>query len=268
MIQASRQLCQRAALAVLLLGAAASPASAQWLPSIQGLLGRPWDDRGFFNVNFASQAADRRSIATDAFPLYQETAIFESTVNVSSAAVADVMGAWRLWRNLAVGLAYSGYSDSTDAVFTASIPDPLFFDSPHPAGAVLGGQKHRENAVHLSALWMRPVTDKIDVAVFAGPSFILLSKDLVTGFDVVPGTSELASIHTTRISETGTGGHIGFDVRYTIREDLNIFGFSRIRKLGAGIFVRYSAASVDANVQGGSIDLGGLNYGIGLRVGF
>jgi len=262
MILALRQICRYSGLCLLLFAAAASPASAQ------GLLGRPWEERGFFNVNFASQASERRSVVTNGIPIYDQTATFSATVDVSSASTVDVMGGWRVWRNMAVSLGYSRYSDSTDALVSASIPDPLFFDSPHPASALLGGQKHRENAVHLSALWMRPVTGKIDVAVFAGPSFISVSKDLVSGLSVAPGTSEVASVSTSRISETGVGGHIGFDIRYTIREDLNVFGFFGIRKLGAGIFVRYSAASVDANVQGGTVDVGGLNYGIGLRVGF
>jgi hypothetical protein len=35
-----------------------------------------------------------------------------------------------------------------------------------------------------------------------------------------------------------------------------------------GFFLRYSGGSVDAPVVGGSINVGGLNYGAGVRLGF
>jgi hypothetical protein len=41
-----------------------------------------------------------------------------------------------------------------------------------------------------------------------------------------------------------------------------------VRHVGVGFFLRYSGGSVDAPVAGGAINVGGLNYGAGVRLGF
>jgi len=251
----SRQFCQLTGLALVLLGMTASTAVAQ---------GRPWDDNGFLNINFAQQTTDRSTVVAGRVPIYGEEAIFESRTSVGSSSMFDIMGGWKVYRNIAVGIGYTRYSDPTTARVSGTIPDPLFFDRPHPFDTLLTNQEHTENAVHLSASWMIPLGDDLDVMVFAGPSFISLSKDLVTGITVENGTSNVESVTASSISETGVGGHIGLDIRYTVLEEL-----SGIRKLGFGVFFRYSGASVDAgSVQGGKIDVGGASYGIGLRIGF
>ncbi len=254
MIPGSKRLCQLAGLALILGGVTASPVAAQ---------GRPWNDRGFLNINFAQQTTERTTVVSDGVPIYGETATFESSVSVGSASMFDIMGGWRVWRNMAVGIGYTRYSDPSNAVVSGSIPDPLFFDQPRAFTTIVPDQEHTENAVHLSATWMIPLGNDLDIAVFAGPSFISLSKDLVSGITVQDGTSSLGSVTSSSVSKTGVGGHIGLDIRYTVLEDL-----AGISKMGFGLFFRYSGASVDANVQGGKIDLGGYNYGVGLRIGF
>jgi len=254
MILGSRRFCQFCALALLLLAATASAAAAQ---------GRPWEDNGFLNINFAQQTTERTTVSFGSVPIYGEEAVFESRTSVGSAAMFDIMGGWKVYRNIAVGLGYTRYSDPTNARLTGTIPDPLFFDRPHPFETLLTDQEHTENAVHLSATWMIPLGENLDVAVFAGPSFISLRKDLATGITVRDGTSELESVTTSRVAATGVGGHIGLDIRYTVLENM-----SGIKKMGFGVFFRYSGASVDADVQSGKINLGGANYGIGLRIGF
>jgi hypothetical protein len=254
MILGSRQFCQLTGLALVLLGVTASTAGAQ---------GRPWEDRGFVNINFAQQTTERTTIVTGTVPIYGEDATFESAVRVGRASMFDIMGGWKVWRNLAVGIGYARYSDPSTAVVTGAIPDPLFFDTPHAFSTLIAGQEHTENAVHLSATWMVPLGDNLDVAIFAGPSFISLRKDLASGITVEGGTSNLESVTTSRVSGTGVGGHVGLDIRYTVLEDM-----AGISKIGFGLFFRYSGASVDANVQGGKVDVGGASYGLGIRIGF
>ena len=54
------------------------------------------------------------------------------------------------------------------------------------------------------------------------------------------------------------GYHLGVDFRYLF-----------IRNAGLGAFVRYTSGSVDTSVvDGGKIDVGGFQYGVGLRVRF
>jgi len=258
------------ALAVVLIGVAASTASAQGVVGrTVDLLTQPWTDHGYFNVNFARQRAERSVEIATSFPLYDETATFGSRVTVDRASVTDFMGGVRVWRNLAVGVGFSQYKDPTSATYTASVPDPLFFDRPHVSSGGIPGQQHTEKTVYLSALWMIPIRDNLDVAVFAGPSFVSLDKDFVTGITVAPGTADIASFTTSRISESSTAVHFGIDIRYTI-DVADVPGIRKagsiVRKVGIGVFARFSGGSVDSAF--GTIDVGGTQYGVGLRIGF
>jgi hypothetical protein len=143
------------------------------------------------------------------------------------------------------------------------IPDALDFDDPHTESIAVDGLSHTENAVHLSAVVVAPLTDKIHLSVFAGPSFTSVAKDVVGDVVLTTTTPNLQGAVTTRVSETAAGGHIGFDVRYRVYDQIG-----PVQHVGVGFFLRYSGGSVDAPVVGGSINVGGLNYGAGVRLGF
>ena len=239
---------------VALLGGTVKSASAQM---------HPWTDRGFVNVNFGFQTKARTAIAEDRQPLYDEEATGRARISVGNAPVVDVAGGWRLWRNLAVGVAFSRYSDSSDGTLSVSIPDPLIFDMPHQAGLIVPGLEQTEFATHLSAVWVMPITDKIDIAISAGPSFFSVSKDVITGLTIAPGGTTVTNVATGNVSKNGVGGHIAFDAQYVLLEDAGPF-----RTVGAGLFVRYGTAKLDFDELLDQLEVGGLNYGIGARLRF
>lgn len=229
-----------------------------------------WGDVAFVNVSFGGQTNARSVTARGSQPLYDEQATWESTLGVNGGGLFDIavgrrIGSEGLWSNLAVGLGYSSYSDETSATVVASIPDTLFFDRPHIDSATLSGLDHRERGVHLTAYWRLglPVTP-VRVVVFAGPSFYSLRKDLPGDIGVAPGGVELTAVGSQRVSESGVGGHIGFDFQYPLMSTT-----SSADSLAVGLFLRYAGGSVDVPaVDGGSVDVGGFNYGIGIRAGF
>lgn len=247
--------CGWTLMVVTLVGIGARGASAQTM--------HPWTDRGFVNVNGGFQTQARTATAEGSQPLYDEDATFEASIGVGNAPLIDVAGGWRLWRNLAVGIGVSRYSDTSGTTLVASIPDPLFFDTPHQASVPVSGLRHTEVATHVSAIWVMPFTDTIDVAISFGPSVYAVSKDVVTGISVAPGTTSLTDVSTGTVSETGVGGHVALDVHYILLEDLGPF-----RTVGAGLFLRYGTASIDVDGIDGSLDVGGLNYGLGVRLRF
>ena len=118
----------------------------------------PWTQRGFLSINFGGQPEARTSIVRADFPLYEETATFESTIAVGSASLFDISGAVRVWGNFAVGLGWSRYSDTGSASVLTSVPDPLVFDAAVQATTNVPNMKHSESGVHLSAVWVLPVT--------------------------------------------------------------------------------------------------------------
>ena len=236
--------------------AGATPARAQAV--------QPWTDRAFVNVNVGAQTKARRYEVTGSFPLYQETATYETSLTTGDGPVIDVAGGYRIFRNLAVGLGVTRYSDSHDATVSGVVPDPLFFDTPRASSLALNGLDHAETAVHLSAAYVVPVQalDGLDVVVFGGPTFFSLDKDVLGAVSVAPGGAELSDAAITSVSGSGTGAHVGLDVTYIALRRAGL-------GVGIGLFVRQSTATVDVpEVDGGEVKVGGLNYGVGARIRF
>lgn len=257
MIQSGTSLL-RSVFVLLVLVTGATSASAQVIPS--------WTDRGFFTFNIGAQPDERQAIMRGTQPLHGGTASFEASVPVESGGIFDIGGAWRVWQNVAAGLTFSTFSDSADTTVTATIPDPLVSDTPHTDTQTVTGLEHSEKAVHLSVVYMIPVkwVPKLHLAVSAGPSFFSVNKDVVSSVGFTDGSTTMGTVQTSRIDEGATGGHIAFDLQYTLLE--NFYG---MKGIGAGFLFRYAKATVDtASVEGGSFDVGGVHVGAGLRVRF
>src|SRR6185436_13689219 len=115
--------------------------------------------------------------------------------------------------NLLAGVTYSHTSTDSDVALTASIPDPIKFDSPRTVSKTQGGAIHTENVVHLDVIWMIPVANKLDVGVFLGPSIFAVKQDTVTTATVTePGPTVTAPL--TRVSKTSVGFNFGADLQY------------------------------------------------------
>ena len=243
-------------LAAALVVVAAAPAQAQMMS---------WQDRGFVNFSAVLQSGPGDSSLNGTFELYLQTGTYQGPWDLSGGAALDVSGGLRVWRNLAVGLGYSRFSDSAPVTLTAQIPDPLVFDQPHERVISTGNLDHSQNAVHISATWFWPVTDKIDVAISAGPSIFNVKADTVTGIEVEPNTTIPTGVVVSSASESGVGGHIGVDVTYLIKSKISSLPGSP--SLGAGLLLRYAGASVDLPAVD-SFDVGGFQAGLGVRVRF
>lgn len=211
--------------------------------------------RMFLNVNVGAQPSRRFIATTTTLNVYEETATVATNQRVGNGAVIDVSGGYRVWRNLAIGVGFASFSNTGTSEVVATVPDPLFFDRPAIVTTTASGLEHTESTVHLQAVWFVPVTDKIDVALSAGPSFVRVKQQLVSSVSVTAGTQNVSPIVG---DETGTanGFHVGFDG--------NFFFTAR---LGAGVFVRYTKAALDLPSTAG-LTVAGLNAGVGVRVRF
>lgn len=234
---------------LLLAGVTATGASAQMLKST---------DRAFAAVNFGSQTKARTFTTSGSLPLYDETATFESSVGIGNDRIWDVSAGVRVWGNLALGAGYSRYDVTSASTVTASIPDPLLFDAPHSASAPVTDVAHEEGQFHLSAYWLQPVTDKFDLAIYAGPTFFSVKQDLPTGITVAAGGTSIASVTQSTVDESAVGVHVGVDLRYLI-----------LKNIGVGAFARFTSGSINTTlIEAGKMDVGGFQYGAGLRLRF
>lgn len=216
-----------------------------------------WTDKGYVSVNVGVQVGSRDLSTDQTFPLYEETASVSSTQEVKGGGFFDVGGAYRVYgNNLLAGAAFSRTSSDSNASITASVPDPVFFDRPRNVTSTHSGLKHSENALHLSAIWMMPVANKLDVAVFGGPTIFWVAQDIISSLSAQePGP--VVTAQTAEVKKTTGGIHFGVDVQYVVA-----------RKWAVGGLARYSWGS--ASIEGANEDLtvGGFQLGIGARLRF
>ena len=226
---------------------------------------QPWEGTGYLSINYGYQVGDRAFEEALTATVYEEEATYAVSHASSGGGLFDVGGGVRVWRNLAAGVAITSFSDTAGAAITGSVPHPLFFNRNRTGGSALTGLEHKQLGVHFQAAWVMPVSEKISVTVAGGPSIFNVDQSLVTSvagpveigapFDAVA----LGVATTTTVSESGTGGNVGVDVTYLVTE-----------RLGGGIFARWAGGTVDIPATGGtqSIDVGGAQFGIGLRARF
>ncbi len=242
-----------------LIAASASHASAQ--------VGAAWTDRGYATLNWAYEEGSTDLIGSTEFPLYDEVGRFDTNGKANNGPMIDFSGGARVWRNVSVGIAFHRVVSKTDVDLAGSIPHPLFFNRPRTVTQELPGFERHEHAVHLQFGYMIPVNDKLDVHVYAGPSFFNISQDRLVSVAIGESGFPFGSVVTQpvvqRHKDSPTGGHFGADVSY------KLWTVNRI-KLGAGGFFRIATASTTFEMLDTDIDsdVGGFQIGLGLRVRF
>ena len=224
-------------------------------PAAKAQIPPPPASLGFLNVNYGAQP-QRRTLSTSvSFPLYDETATMTTDQGIGNGPVFDISGGFRVWRGLAIGIGFSSFSDTGSGTVVTTIPHPLFFGQSKPVNNTASGLEHSERAVHLQAVWFIPVTDKIDVALSVGPSFIRVKQQLVSSATVPVGTQDVNVVVNTQ-EETAHGANVGFDGSYLFT-----------RRFGVGLFIRYAGGSVDLS-GAGNLKVGGVQAGLGARIRF
>lgn len=226
-------------------------------PQIASAQTMQWTDKGYVTFNVGAQVGSDDLATSSTFTIYEETASVSSTQKVKSGAFFEIGGAYRVWgRNLLAGVSFSHTSSDTDVAITASIPDPVFFDRPRNVSATQSGAKHSENVIHLDAIWMIPVANKIDVGVFAGPSIFMIKQDTITSVTPTePGPTINAPL--AAVKKTSAGLNLGVDVQYLVRKNI-----------AAGGLLRYTFASADIDGASESLKVGGFQIGVGVRYRF
>lgn len=248
MILCRKKLAPVAGVALFLFFASAGQASAQMT----------WTDRAFVNASIGQQWMDQRLVSGASFEIYEETGNWEAVMDVDDSIVFDVSAGYRVWKNLALAVGYSRTSDTHDTSLAAAIPDTLRFDTPHHDTRELTGYDREESAFHVSAVWMVPVTDKIDFALMAGPSFFSVKQPFLSAITVTPGGTTIGTTTDGEISESATGYHVAVDGTFRI-----------MRNVGLGGMLRYAKGEIDApGIVAATLDAGGFQALAGVRIRF
>jgi hypothetical protein len=213
----------------------------------------PSNPEMYFNVTVGAQPQSRTVDAIATAELFEDTAEFAADHTIGSGAFFDIAVGQQLRPDLTVGIALSFFNSTGSAVGTASIPDPLFRDRPTTIPIDLGDLSRSEQFIHLQAVWFRPVTSKIDLAVSAGPSIARVSQEFASG--VLQEDTGTVEIVGEKQSAWGFGLNGGVDLTYLLTP-----------KYGVGVLLRYTWASVGPPAA--DLTAGGFQVGGGLRVRF
>ena len=230
---------------------------------------QPTDSRVFINLNGGYQATSTDFTDTVSFTLFAEEGDFTAGYGVETAPLFDVGGGVVLWRNLAVAVGASRFTQQGDVPVSARLPHPLFFNRDRETSGTASSLRREEIAVHLQAVWMSPISSRFEIAVSGGPTVFIVDQDLVTSvshtetfpFDTVTFDAAIAK----RQSESSVGFNVGADLTYFL------FQGTGGTKFGVGTLVRFSRASIDfVSEDEGivSVDAGGFQVAGGVRLRF
>lgn len=219
-------------------------------------------DRAFVSMNAISQASnDATSERALNHPPSDPTLRYEVASRASSGSAFDVAGGMRVWRSVSLGLAVSHFSG-------ARRTDVDSRDRSARRGTVVR-LEHRQLGYHVQMRWAVRVADRLDVAVFAGPSVFRVRHARVTDVEVVEGRRfpdsdyipplQVAGVTARDVTDRRPGFNYGFDFTVRVTD-----------RVGVGILVR-TAESIRLSSYGndGAVPVaGGSHVGIGARVRF
>jgi hypothetical protein len=196
--------------------------------------------------------------------VHQETAELEADYEAGLGPAFEAGLDVRVSRAFGLRAAVSWSRRDADASLQARIPHPFFFDRPRGLEAGVSSLEYRQLASHFDLEW-RPVTGRLEVALFGGVYLVRVEADLVERveydedypFDEV--SFRTAVLERVR-SDAGLGWSAGASVSHTLGS-----------RVAFGVQARYTTARLDlVRVEGDAVplDVGGVQLLATLSVGF
>lgn len=197
------------------------------------------------------------------FPLFHETGTFtvEYPPGKSPAFAGSV--AVRLWRSISIGGMVTRVQTRTNASIEGRIPHPFFFNRDRPVEGSAEGIERDERAVHLQFRLIIPVTRRLDLSVFAGPSRWQIHQQRITTLDYSStypfDTAQFTGVTLQEVNANTWGYNAGVDA-----------GVYLTNHVGVGALLLIATANPDDTQTAATADtrIGGLRAGGGLRLRF
>ena len=207
----------------------------------------------FLDVNVGLEGRPGSLATGSTFALFGETGSAATRMQPGNSGMLDLRVGVRALDRFGVAIAVSGSQTNAVGEATASIPSPVRFASPTIVTLETPGLKRRELSGHLQAVWFLPVSDKVNVSLFGGPSLVRLQQAIPS---VSIASAQTASVVAANESGVGLAANVGFDMSAPVGGHF-----------GVGLVVRYVTGHVDLPSMAG-VDVGGLQGGVGIRLNF
>ena len=213
------------------------------------------DPNSFLSISGGGQFQDRTFSETTTFSLYDDTGTVQANQTVGSGYVFDASVGYRVWRRISIAVGVSTFRGRGTADAIVGVPDPLRRGVPtfRPFSASdFGDLNQTGTAVNVQLVWIKPLTDKLDLWGFIGPSFIHINQELASATE----TPNPVAATLTESANTGKAGTIGIDLNYKMNERYSL-----------GAFVRYLGGEVDLPSVP-KLKIGGVQVAGGVRIRF
>jgi len=241
------RMIKTAALHVILTLATASIALAQTSPVPE----RPI----FANFDIGGQVTTSTFSGSTTSDVFGETATVNLNQAVGSGLVVGGRGGYLFNSRFGAAIGVWGSSGKGDATIVASIPDPLVTGKFKTVTVTATDLKQTNVGVDFQVVWTQPITDRIHLSVFGGPSIIHVSQDIGT-VQVASGSQNVTPGSKHESATTGKAGNVGVDGIYEVTP-----------RFGVGAFVRYAGGKADLPSVSG-VTVGGVQVGGRLQVWF
>jgi len=243
----------------LLMGGEVGPVLAQEDPVPTGTL----------SINLGVQTASAFS-ATVPFTVNVEQGSLTADYEGGESPGVDASVGMRVWKNLAIGGGVSAFRGGSflgkgiTARVSARIPHPIHYDRLRDISGSGDGLAKTEIGLHLQAMWITSIRERLLVTVFAGPTAFAVERDIIIGVEaneIYPyDSAEFKEVSPQRVSDSAVGFNLGLDL-----------GFYFSQHIGIGGLLRFSRGTVYLDVPEGealSVETGGVQSTAGLRIRF
>jgi hypothetical protein len=210
-----------------------------------------------YNAGFSTQS---ESVSWSK-EIYYEDALFGINYGTKKGNSFNAGLGYKFSHSIGVELGVDIASRNLNANYDASIPHPLYFDSPREIQNT-ASYKITENAAFLNLVMTVPFS-RFGLDIFAGPAYFFASAELIGAIQYsqsYPYSSVTISAKSQKFNKNVFGFNAGANL---------IFNFSQ----SMGIFLngQYFTASADlkpAEVPGFKLSMGGLKAGGGIKISF
>ncbi len=221
-----------------------------------------WGDNGYVSVNGMYEAGTTRYATTTLQDINQETTRITASHEVGPRPAFDFAAGGRLKGSFGVGFSLTYLEGTEDARVTGAIPHPFYFNQPRPLDAATPLERD-DLAVHLHAMWLLPLTRRVQMTVFGGPTWFRVNQSRIASLSVDDrypfDTVGLGVVTRGTQQASHVGFNAGFDTSYFFTRSLGVQGT-----------VRYARGTVTLGPSDrpATLDVGGLQTGGGLRIRF
>ncbi len=195
--------------------------------------------------------------------VYQENADYSVGYEAKKGNSFNFGIGYRFSSALGVDIGLDMASRDLGAINSASIPHPLYFNSPREADNTKG-YRLKENVAFLNLVYCVPF-GKLELDLFAGPAYFMTSTELTNSITFTESAYPYTTVSITSQSEKQKKNLVGFNAGTSLN-----FYFSKnvAISIGARYLSAKSTYAVSSGIPSVSFGHGGLKIGGGLKLVF